>query len=63
MSDGRERPENVDSDMFKLFEETPTLDDERPEDPLGLRAWSAVMAMRNRVRLLQAPTNGTKDQL
>jgi hypothetical protein len=41
----------------------PSNDAARPEDPAGLRAWSSVEAMRQRLRLLSAPVYGAKYQL
>ncbi len=46
-----------------ILEESPAVDASRPDDAPGLRAWSGVEAMRSRLKLLQDPIYGTKDQL
>ena len=40
----------------------PAVDAVRPPDPVGLRAWSPVDAMFERLRLLHGPASGTEGQ-
>ncbi len=41
----------------------PAVNAATPEDPPGLRAWSSMEAVRQRLGLLSVPTNGGKDQM